>query len=153
MLLDVSKRVMVRANSDTRYIALSHVWDYVDRECYPGFKDGCTVPELPCIMEDSIAIIKQLKERFLWIDLLCIDQNHPVIKRIQVKQMHIVYLHAEFTIVVLARSNVHGGIPGIRPNSRKVEHYRMPVDGQELAVDTVWNQFYTIEGSTWNSRG
>ena len=157
MLLDVSTRVMVRANLDTRYIALSYVWDYVDREGYPGFKDGfpegCSVPELPRIMEDSIAIVKKLGERYLWIDLLCIDQNNPVLKKIQIKQMDIVYSHAEFAIVVLARSNVHGGIPGIRLDSRKVEHHRIHVDAQDLVVATVWNHFYTIAGSTWNSRG
>lgn len=157
MLLDVWKRVIVRANSDTRYIALSYVWDYVDQEGYPGFKDGfpegCTVPKLPCIMEDSIAIVKQLEERFLWIDLLCIDQNNPVIKKMQIKQMNIVYSHAELTIVILARSNVYGGIPGVRPNTRKVEHHGIRVDGQDFAVGTVWNHFHTIAGSTWNTRG
>lgn len=157
MLLDVWKRVMVRANPDTRYIALSYVWDYVDREGYPGFKDGfpegCTVPKLPCIMEDSIAIVKQLEERFLWIDLLCIDQNNPVIKKMQIKQMNIVYSHAELTIVVLARSNVHGGIPGVRPNTRNVEHHGIRVDGQDFAVGTIWNHYHTIAGSTWNTRG
>lgn len=157
ILLDVWKRVMICANSDTRYIALSYVWDNVDGERYPGFEDGfsegCAVPKLPSIMEDSITIVKQLEERFLWIDQLCIDQKNATIKKMQIKQMNIVYSHAELTLVVLARSSVHGGIPGVRPNTRKVEHHGIRFNGQDFTVGTVWNHFHTIAGSTWNSRG
>lgn len=157
MLLDVSDRRIVCADFDTCYVALSYVWDYVDRDGYPGFKEGfpegSIVPKLPCIMEDAIEIVQQLGEKYLWIDLLCIEQNNPVMKKIQIKQMDVVYSHAQLTIVVLARSNVHQGIPGIRPGSRKVEHYSVRIEGQSLVVGTIWNHFYTIAGSTWNTRG
>ena len=157
MLLDVSNRRMVYADIDTPYVALSYVWDYVDRDGYPGFKDGfpegSMPPKLPCIMEDAIEIVRRLGRKYLWIDLLCIDQNNPVIKKLQIKQMDVVYSHAVLTIVVLARSNVHQGIPGVRPGSRKAEHHNICIQGQNLIMGTAWYHFYTIAGSTWNSRG
>ena len=156
VLLDVTERRIVHADIRTRYVALSYVWDLIDRDGYQGFKEGfregSVVPDLPCIMEDSITIVKGLGERYLWIDLLCIDQIDPARKKVQISQMNIIYSHAEFTIVALARSNVHRGLPGVRPNSRETNHYNVLIDGRKFVVGTVWYHFYTIAGSTWNSR-
>ena len=156
VLLDVTERRLIHADTRTRYVALSYVWDLIDREGYKGFKDGfkegCVVPHLPYIMEDAITVVKGLGERYLWIDLLCIDQNNAAKKRIQISQMNEVYSHAEFTIVALARSNVHRGLPGVRPGSRSTNHYSIAIDGRTFVVGTVWYHFYTIAGSTWNSR-
>ena len=156
ILLDVTERRIVQADTRTRYVALSYVWDLIDREGYQGFKEGfkegSVVPELPCIMEDSITVVKGLGERYLWIDLLCIDQNNPAKKKLQISQMNIIYSHAEFTIVALARSSVHRGLPGVRPSSRTINHYNVMIEGRTFAVGTVWYHFNTIAGSTWNSR-
>ena len=156
VLLDVTERRIIHADTRTRYVALSYVWDLIDREGYQGFKDGfkegCVVPNLPCIMEDAMTVVKGLGERYLWVDLLCIDQNNPAKKRMQISQMNDIYSHAEFTIVALARSNVHRGLPGVRPGSRSTNHYSIEIDKRAFVVGTVWNHFYTIAGSTWNSR-
>ena len=156
VLLDVTERRIIRADTRTPYVALSYVWDLIDREGYQGFKDGskegCVVPNLPCIMEDAITVVKGLGEKYLWIDLLCIDQNNPAKKKMQISQMNIIYSHAVFTIVALARSNVHRGLPGVRPGSRSTNHYSIEIDKRTFVVGTVWYHFYTIAGSTWNSR-
>ncbi|KAM0794138.1 heterokaryon incompatibility protein-domain-containing protein, partial [Usnea florida] len=156
VLLDVTERRIVQADTRARYVALSYVWDLIDREGYQGFKEGfkegSVVPQLPRIMEDSIAVIKGLGEKYLWTDLLCIDQNNPAKKKLQISQMNVIYSHAEFTIVALARSSVHRGLPGIRPSSRTTNHSKMLIGGRTFVVGPVWHHFYTIAGSTWNSR-
>ena len=156
VLLDVTERRIVHADTRTRYVALSYVWDLIDREGYQGFKEGfkegSLVQDLPCIMEDSIAVVKGLGERFLWIDLLCIDQNNPAKKKVQISQMNIIYSHADFTLVALARSSVHSGLPGIQPASRTTNNYEILIEGRTFVVAAVWYHFYTIAGSTWNSR-
>ena len=156
VLLDVTERRIVHADIRTRYVALSYVWDLIDREGYQGFKDGfkegCVVPNLPCIMEDATTVVKGLGEKYLWIDLLCIDQINPAKKKVQISQMNIIYSHAVFTIVALARSNVHRGLPGVRAGSRSTNHNKIGIDGRTFVIGTVWYHFYTIAGSTWNSR-
>ncbi|KAI4134734.1 MAG: hypothetical protein LQ347_001280 [Umbilicaria vellea] len=156
-LLDVITRKIVVTDPQTRFVALSYVWDYLDRDGYQGFAEeiteGSTVPRLPCMMEDAVTVTKRLGQTFLWIDLLCINQIDPTIRKIQMKQMDMVYSHAEFTIVALSRNNVHNGLPGVRPNSRRVDQYNIRIDRSNLVLSTIWNHFYTIAGSTWNSRG
>ena len=156
VLLDVAERRIIHTDTRTRYVALSYVWDLIDREGYQGFKEGfkegSVVPELPRIMEDSMTVITGLGERHLWIDLLCIDQNNPAKKKLQISQMNIIYSHAEFTIVALARSSVHRGLPGVQPSSRTTNHYNLSIGRRTFVVGTVWYHFNTIAGSTWNSR-
>ncbi|KAM7219426.1 hypothetical protein V8F06_005160 [Rhypophila decipiens] len=64
-------------------------------------------------------LVKELGERYLWADVLCIVQDDPLQKHQDIKQMDLVYSCATATIVGLHGHNADAGLPGIRPATRK----------------------------------
>ncbi|GLA32283.1 hypothetical protein AnigIFM63326_011424 [Aspergillus niger] len=83
----------VRRRSDVRYIALSYVWGQAGglqtlNENYEALQDkGTLFPErsdIPRTIADSMMLVRELHERYLWVDRLCILQDseakHEVIR-------------------------------------------------------------------------
>ena len=77
-LIDVSTRTLVpypSGKSDgTDYLALSYVWGGVrQRTVGLGRLPDC----LPGTIEDSIKVVGELGQRYLWVDSICIDRKFP----------------------------------------------------------------------------
>jgi hypothetical protein len=89
------------ANSE-RFIALSYVWggytprplarnlvDYLERLSQPLSLQK-SIPKLPKTIRDAIYTVKNIGERYLWVDSLCIPPD-PAIKADQINNMDQVY--------------------------------------------------------------
>lgn len=108
--------------------AMSYVWgeDPFSRACTSG--DGAPllsdlirqinfdlrIPQiLPQTIEDAIVVTQNLDQRYLWVDLLCIDQFNPSLKKKAITTMGKIYTSALLTICVLDGSSMFSGIPGV----------------------------------------
>lgn len=111
---------------------------------------------MPGILTDAISLCKDMGERYLWVDRLCIVQDDLTSKMKQIQAMDSIYLSAAFTIAAALNSNDGTGLSGYKnrpryPNSSGPEqvHY----------LNNLSRGFYTnpsdenISSSLWNTRG
>lgn len=120
---------IVNLPKDCEYVVLSYVWGKTAqlrllRENYESltqpFALRALLDTLPRTIADATTLVRQLGERFLWVDSLYIIQDSPEDLAVQIQHMNIVYGCASLTIVAAAGSGSDAGLPGLRPNSRKI---------------------------------
>ena len=146
--VDVKSRRLVRPRSAVRYLALSYVWGPGPHE-YLNFQDlltdtpsalrsqgvqdelvvvlprqpiGLVRSILPRTLSDAIAFTEALGERYIWIDALCIPQDDPMLKLLQIEAMDEVFQGAVCTLIALEGTSSASGLPGSSVHSpRNVE--------------------------------
>ncbi|KLP08550.1 hypothetical protein CEK27_009348 [Fusarium fujikuroi] len=116
--------------SSFEYIALSYVWG-TTKPAKGQVEDGLNPPPPSSIalgprldqvahtIFDAIQVTTALGRRYLWVDQYCIDQENPVKKRAQIKQMRRIYGNADFTIVAAAGKDANYGLPGVGERPRR----------------------------------
>ncbi|KAG1750039.1 heterokaryon incompatibility protein-domain-containing protein [Suillus paluster] len=98
-IVDVVSMAIVPAPPACRYVALSYIWGGIGAEYWmakdnfaerstPG---GLNMTNFPDTIIDSIQLVRQLGERYLWIDTLCIIQDDIEDKTIQIHAMDSIY--------------------------------------------------------------
>jgi len=106
---------------------------------------------IPAVILDSITLCRSLKERYLWVDRLCIIQDDPVSKYAQIRAMDQIYHMAAFTIVAATPLGV--GLPGVKDRPRMSSlrnHTRRFHPKLRFITD---NFKHTVMGSFWSTRG
>jgi hypothetical protein len=77
--INIYERLVVKAPSPCRYVALSYVWGSISitnvKTVYPE--------TLPQTIEDAIIAVKELGESYLGVDALYISQDYPEEKKAQ----------------------------------------------------------------------
>ncbi|GKZ32402.1 hypothetical protein AbraIFM66950_001768 [Aspergillus brasiliensis] len=73
--------------------------------------------DLPRTIADAMLLVRELHERYLWVDRLCIIQDSEM-KHDTIQDMGKIYSHAILTLFALGGKNANYGLPGVRPNSR-----------------------------------
>jgi Heterokaryon incompatibility protein (HET) len=68
---------------------------------------------IPQTMEDAITFVKCIGERYLWVDLFCIDQSNEEEKQSQIDSMDRIYASAYLTLVCLDGQDADSGLPGL----------------------------------------
>ena len=125
-LIDVTHECIVPATSEARYLALSYVWGDVEmfsltsenraRLQVPG--SLCSFYSLiPQTILDAMAFTRNLGERYLWVDVLCIEQDDISKRSEQIRQMHIIYSSAVLAIIAFGPPDATQGLPGVRPGT------------------------------------
>jgi hypothetical protein len=78
-LIDVETREIVSSPAGARYLALSYVWGNVLRQPDYGMvevPDGSRkIGRASRTIEDAIWLTKSFHERYLWVDVYCVDQS------------------------------------------------------------------------------
>ncbi len=64
-------------------------------------------------MKDALASAKLLGQKYLWVDLYCIDQNDAVDKVHQINTMNIIFPSTYVTLVCLDWQNRDRGPPEV----------------------------------------
>ena len=128
-LIDVVDECLINATSSSRYIALSYVSGGVtglqatvsnrNLLSQPGSLSRLN-EKLPNIIQDAIAATRELGEHFLWVDSLCIIQDDPTTKHVQMSRMDVIYSKAVLTFASLSGTNANLGLPGLQPRSRPI---------------------------------
>jgi hypothetical protein len=108
-VVDVVSMALIPIPSGCRYVALSYVWGAIGTGYWttknniagrstPG---GLSTINLPETIIDSILFVRQLGERYIWIDALCIIQDDSRDKFDQLCAMDLVYGLSYLTIYLL----------------------------------------------------
>jgi len=153
-LIDCETRRIVVATPSMAWLALSYVWGKHDDS---SSHDALTaaLPGLPStasrLVNDAVRVTTSLGYRFLWIDKYCIDQRNPVEKEHQIKNMDLIYLGAELTIVAAAGADEYYGLPGIGL-TRRSKQMTVQLPGFTL-LSTGPDPLSEIEKSRWWTRG
>lgn len=126
-LIDVRKDCLVspaQLRGEARYCALSYVWGQVEtgklttetREafCRPGaFSASSPSPVvIPKTIRHAMCLVKELGERYLWVDSLCIVQDQDTGH--ELANMGAIYDRATLTIVAATAWDADGGLRGLR---------------------------------------
>jgi Heterokaryon incompatibility protein (HET) len=142
--IDVLENRIVPGRSSARYLALSYVWGGVeslqlqstnrtDLEQIGALLDRKY--NIANVVRDAIQLTKEMGERLLWVDCLCIEQDNMAQKHTQIQQMDVVYNHALLTIAALSSPNANIGLPGIREDTLLTETFIVTIDGQNWKGD------------------
>ena len=161
--VDVKRRCIVDGQLGDKYVALSYLWgqspsreDHLCNATISSFyqpsslRKGC----LPATMEDAITLTMALREDNLWIDRLCIKQDDVDDKARFVPRMHEIYGSAELTIIAAAGVDADAGLPGIRPETRKIQQKVVILEGIAM-MESLDPQpaAHSLKGSTsYNTR-
>ncbi|KAK6863474.1 hypothetical protein PG995_000002 [Apiospora arundinis] len=151
-LIDCNRHCLVHGFPGIRYIALSYVWGKTGRDFnLPERKYEVPLDGLPRTIRDAITVTKSLEYDYLWVDMLCIDQQSKEDKHRQIAIMDQVYRSADLTIIVAAGSDCGSGIPGVGEICRPP---RMSITiGNTMLVEEKGDAINEIEASIWRSRG
>ena len=160
-LLNTKTMCVELANWESRYMALSYVWGGVPQPSVHGFGNALSKPDsfpvqavvLPRTIIDAIRLTNELGETYLWVDLLCIDQDNPTEKAAEIAQMNEVYLAATATIVALCSNDANSGLPGVEeycpPRAQRIESF------EGIRFTTVYpspSEILSRQDCTWNGR-
>jgi hypothetical protein len=126
VLVDVIDGCIVNLPNFKPYVALSYVWGSTQmpklrQSNYNLLKqlgqlfgqriDGIQVPQ---VIQDAIYLVRNLGERYLWVDSLCVMQDASAEDMEKMLQaMARIYASAEFTIVAAGGSDADHGLRGI----------------------------------------
>jgi hypothetical protein len=160
-VIDVDEMKLVSINEGSvRYLALSYVWGKVPSLQLRKHNLGQltkanalreSFSELSSVVRDAITLTREIGERYLWVDKLCICQDDSGSKEMQIASMNIVYAQAAMTLVALEGSDASYGLPGVQP-------YPMPRHQplervHQLRMLTVLPEISVLEKeSVWRSR-
>jgi hypothetical protein len=98
-----------------------------------------------------MTVTKSLGYEYLWVDMLCIDQQSEEDKHRQIAIMDQIYRSADLTIIVAAGGDCGDGIHGV---SERCRPPRMSIKiGNTILVEDKEKAVTQINYSIWRSRG
>jgi hypothetical protein len=163
-VVDVENDCVVTGSWDMRYVALSYVWGKVDQlqatvanaeelaEKRSLLRDKHK-ERLPTTIRDAMEFAKNLGERYLWVDALCIIQDHPE-KSALLNAMDKVYNAAAWCLVAASATDANTPLPRIHPKTNEspyLDKYTTNIQGISLA--TILPSLSTaLDTCTWNTR-
>lgn len=141
--IDIENMCIVDLPSDSEYVVLSYVWGTNDQlrllqDNFATFTKPFGLENqtsnLPTTISDAMTLTKELGNRYLWVDALCIIQDDPADLAVQIQHMNDVYGCASLTIVAASGSDSNAGLPGLRPNSRMSLIIDEELEGVQLVI-------------------
>jgi hypothetical protein len=79
---------------------------------------GSPSGDWPQTILDAVEVTLRLREQYLWVERLCINQSNLLEKNFLISKMDAIYEGAGFTIVAAA-GDAKTGLPGVRMTPRK----------------------------------
>ncbi|KAI1874257.1 uncharacterized protein JN550_002836 [Neoarthrinium moseri] len=118
-LVDTERNCVVENSTGHTFVALSYVWgnacqlrltnDTHLQLLTEGALDINGLQPSQTIIE-AIAVCRILKQRYIWIDSLCIKQDDSRDKAIQILRMRQIYQKATFTLIAASGKNADAGL-------------------------------------------
>lgn len=162
-LVDVEECCIVEATKSYTYVALSYVWgDPKDgrllllQENWNMLQQPKSLqslqPLIPATIRDAITATKEIGQRYLWVDSLCLTQDNPKELQECVTYMDRIYHEAIVTIVAAAGTDAHAGLPGVNPTMRQTQRLvKEIIPG--LRMTTVHDLDSLLRPSRYSQRG
>lgn len=159
-LVDLERRCIVETHGVPKYVALSYVWGSVSnfRLTKANWAElstlgGLTKVEgmIPRTIQDTMALVRRLGPRYMWVDSLCLMQNDIEDMDRGINVMDLIYERAWITVVASSGQDANAGLPGVRRGSRKASKNTMEIKpGISLGVVTGLDRL--LKASVYNSR-
>ncbi|KAL2056445.1 hypothetical protein ABVK25_003468 [Lepraria finkii] len=127
-----SRRLITYSSRTSEYLALTYVWGKGDQHVLGAGTPGTLLGELPRTIEDAIAFTEDLGKRYLWVDLVCIDQSNEAKKSEQISIMSAIYQGAYATIVAFSGASAEASLPRVRSNGTPYRQLKCSIDGISL---------------------
>lgn len=125
LLIDCQEMCLVKEKISCRYIALSYVWGSIEsvettkaRLVEFSQPNGLKMADMTRTVGDAILFVKQIGERYLWVDRLCIVQDDAAQKAKAISKMADIYLGATLVLVAAAGEDANAGLPGVESHPR-----------------------------------
>ena len=163
-LIDVNNWCLVEFhNQEThrcRYVALSYVWGGAQtftlnenntRHLHTRFGIVPFLQLIPRTIRDAMLVVQRMKERYLWVDALCIQQDDQFEKHSQIESMGGIYGSAIVTLAAADSLNADAGIPGVAPGSREIFQLVAELQNGDNLLAHLPDDNY-VENTPWNSR-
>jgi Heterokaryon incompatibility protein (HET) len=162
-LIDVDDMCIVIPVMPCRYLALSYVWGRNGENSFLALKNNiASLAEprglnivlnlLPPTISDAITITRDLGERYLWVDSLCIVQDDAESKEENIASMPLVYKGSTLTLVAGTGDSAISGLAGVQSGSR-VRSQRILTLGRDKKLALVDDIELLLVKSPWDSRG
>jgi hypothetical protein len=128
VFIDVDRRCLVKATSTHRYLALSYVWGEVEqlRLSVASIKDLEKENSLDRywfqvspVLKDAIEFTREIGERYLWADTVCIVHDSPN-RYIDIARMNDIYQGAVCTLVAVDGVSASTRLPGVSAGTREI---------------------------------
>jgi len=159
LVIDVEQMCIINAPAQCRYVALSYCWGrapvlkHTLGNSTPLQKSGGLLDSgMPATITDAIELVRGVREKYLWVDALCIIQDDPTSQRAQLAQMGLIYSLAAFTIVAASGDNANAGLPGVRAD-RNIDQKLVRVGERVLLAAVDGHDYYGgIKKWSWATR-
>lgn len=161
-VVDVDTMCIVYAPLRCRYIALSYVWGTRKKSrlvltshneetlMQPGALANARVL-IPNTILDAITVVRKLRERYLWVDSLCLVQDDAGELQECVAIMDLFYEMAILTVVAAGGEDAWAGLQGVAPTPRRMNrHVREIAPG--LNMTTMMDMDTLLRRSTYSTR-
>lgn len=152
-LVDVYENAIVQSDQlqpHAKYFALSYVCGTTTRpsaatdilggqQGMSNQKGRTSIPlrHIPRTIKDAIELVRRLDERYLWVDVLCIDQTSPGELGDVISQMGVIYLNAHATIVAATGNGSEAGFSCLNHDPNRAEEaYTIKTSGVTVELLT-----------------
>ena len=167
-LIDTLNRMLVPYTDSKPYIALSYVWgesclerDWVNDgesirlgELVQRIYERNSLPvDLPQTIEDAICVTRRISQRYLWVDLLCINQTEPDSRHDSISKMDAIFSRAFLTICVLQGQSMFSGIPGVSQAHQGRHQILTEIESMRYMASNMTDLGDVIYTSDWARRG
>ena len=160
-LIDIKAKMVIDPSPRTDgYSTLTYVWGgsrqlELTRSTYSQLTTPDSLlrqwEDIALTIRDAINICERMGIPYLWVDSLCILQDDPEDKKVQLPAMSAIYGGAELSIVAADGENSWAGIPGVREGSR-TEQITKCVNNLPLAIARpIFSA--SMRDTLWKSRG
>lgn len=159
-VIDVYDMCLTSLPSDARYVALSYTWGPGDRFTTTSSRLGelrrrhgikSALDKIPRAIRDAIKLVRNLGERYVWVDSICIVQDSADWWKLNSKMMDQVYGNAYLTICAADNPNASAGLMALDPSKRRFQqHVEECLPGLSLMVSHPAETY--IQQSVWNFR-
>ncbi|KAH7139241.1 heterokaryon incompatibility protein-domain-containing protein [Dendryphion nanum] len=148
-MIDCTSRAIVDAPRECRYAALSYLWGKSNVASAPSIAGYLPTPA-PQVIEDAIAVLRELGLSYLWVDRYCIDQNNPDTKHAQLQSMDEIYKMAEVTIIDAVGDSPDFGLCGVSklPRSPSIQ-----IEMGDCRLYWIPDVKQEVRDSPWSARG
>ncbi|RSL63585.1 hypothetical protein CEP54_005127 [Fusarium duplospermum] len=160
-LLDLEAKCIRYMPLGTRYVTLSYVRDQapvfkllqnnLDFLQTPGSLDKVAT-ELPRTVADAMELVRSLGERYLWVDILCLVQDHPRDMKGGIEIMNSILRGSHFAIVAASGTDIHSGLPGVRLGSRQPSQHIAQLN-PKMKIAITHSVYWHLQNSAYNQQG
>ncbi|CZR56913.1 uncharacterized protein PAC_06802 [Phialocephala subalpina] len=160
-VIDVVDMCVVEAKKEERYVALSYVWGQTKQlhllqsslarlktQGALALSDEGLGNQISKTVLDAIVLCRDLGERYLWVDTLCIVQDSPRDKMWQIGRMGRIYGGAVLTIIAAAGEDADAGLSLAKYLGQRSDEHE---GSKNLDAEEEFER--EMSGCKWDTRG